>query len=416
MAIEDDVFVVGGIAGMTAALAAAEEGASVRLARKKQSTLRQATGLADVLGYVDGDLVANPFEEIDTLPAEHPYSIVGEAGLRAGLRRFDAVTGDAYRGGHTDRNALVPTHGGTVKPTARYPASVAPGLASDDRDVLLVGFKGLVDFDAPSAAAHLAAAGVPFETRGVTVDFPLDFQADARKASSVRPCTRYRRRGRSSRTRRPDHDPPPWRAANWGSRPCSVPTGAGEILTELATTLDADVFEVPTGPPSLPGIRLETLFRRALREAGVAVVQNAVVDFEADEDRITSVTVNRNGQRIPHTASSFVLATGGFVGTGLEADREAVREPVFDCHVPVPDDRTHWSVADRYGEQPYARFGVSVDQQLKPRSAAGVPEFENLRAAGSVIGGFDFAASGSGTGISLATGALAGRLAGEEAT
>ncbi|MFP4531015.1 MAG: glycerol-3-phosphate dehydrogenase subunit GlpB [Halodesulfurarchaeum sp.] len=413
MAIEDDVFVVGGgIAGMTAALAAAEEGVSVRLASKKQSTLRQATGLADVLGYVHGDLVANPFEEIGSLPGEHPYSIVGEAGLRAGLRRFDAVTGDAYRGGHTDRNALVPTHGGTVKPTARYPEGVAAGLASDQGDMLLVGFEGVTDFDAPAAAAHLEAAGVPFDTRGATISFPLDFEPDAT-------ATRY--------AHALDIDEGDTRAEladriathHRGEPRIGLPAVLGrdkyrEIHAELSTTLGAAVFEVPMGPPSLPGIRLETLFRSALREAGVAVVQNAVVDFNATGDRITSVMVDRNGQRIPHTASSFVLATGGLVGAGLEADRTDVREAVFDCHVPVPEDRGDWSVSDPFGQQPYARFGVSVDEQLRPRSAAGEPAFENLRAAGSVIGGFDFATAGSGTGVSLATGTVAGRLAGVE--
>lgn len=415
VAIEDDVFIVGGgIAGMTAALAAAEAGASARLATKKQSTLRQASGLADVLGYVNGDLVVDPFEKIQTLPAEHPYSIVGESAIRAGLARFDRVTGDTYRGSHTDRNALVPTHGGTVKPTARYPESVAAGLGSDDRDMLLAGFDGLVDFDAPAAAAHLEAAGVPFDTRGVTVTFPLDFEPDAKK-------TRFAHaldidegdvRGRLADRIAKVHENEPR---------IGLPAVLGtdehrRIRTELANTLDADVFEVPTGPPSLPGIRLEGVYLSALRDAGVEIVRNEVVDFERSGKRITSVTVDRNGQRIPHAASSFVLATGGLVGTGLISDREAVREPVFDCHIQVPEDREDWYERDLYGEQPYAKFGVSVDEQLRPQTVGGEPEFENLRAAGSVLGGFDFPASGSGTGISLATGSLAGRLAGEEAT
>ena len=83
MAIEDDVTVIGGgIAGMSAALAAARDGAEVRLLSHKDSTLRSASGLVDVLGYpprsadaADGDEksgeasassedgpLANPFE------------------------------------------------------------------------------------------------------------------------------------------------------------------------------------------------------------------------------------------------------------------------------------------------------------------------------------------------------------------
>ncbi|MEF8893811.1 anaerobic glycerol-3-phosphate dehydrogenase subunit B, partial [Halodesulfurarchaeum sp.] len=272
----------------------------------------------------------------------------------------------------------------------------------------------LVDFDAPSAAAHLVAAGVPFEARGATISFPLDFEADAKQ-------TRYAHAldidEGGVRARLADRIA----AQHEGEPRIGLPAVLGtdehhEIRNELATALDAAVFEVPTGPPSLPGIRLETLFRSALREAGVEVVQNTVVESQATGRQIASVTVDRNGQRISHAASSFVLATGGLVGTGLESAREGVREPVFGCQVPVPEDRSEWYVTDPYGEQPYARFGVSVDEQLRPQSAVGDPEFENLRAAGSVIGGFDFTASGSGTGISLATGELAGRLAGEDVT
>jgi glycerol-3-phosphate dehydrogenase subunit B len=170
------------------------------------------------------------------------------------------------------------------------------------------------------------------------------------------------------------------------------------------------------GPPSLPGIRLEGLFRTALEDAGVTVVGNAVVDFEHADDRLTSVAVARNGQHVPHAAAAFVLATGGLVGTGLEADRERVSEPVFDCHVSHPSDRAAWVADDRAASQPYSRFGLAVDDTLRPLTATGTVEFRNLRAAGSVLGGFDFAGSCSGTGISLATGELAGREAGVAVT
>ncbi|MFB6077372.1 MAG: glycerol-3-phosphate dehydrogenase subunit GlpB [Halarchaeum sp.] len=414
MAIEDDVLVVGGgVAGMTAALAAAEAGASVRLVTKKQSTLRQASGLADCLGYVDGDLVAEPFDAVERLPDDHPYSLVGVDGVRDGFARFDDVTGDLYRGEHTARNALVPTHGGTVKPTARYPASAAAGLASDDRDVLLVGFETLTDFDAPLAADHLAAAGVPFDVRGATVAFPGDPRADAkvtRYANALDADTdgeRSRLAGRVARVHEGE--------ARVGFPAVLGQDRPGDVRATLAAELGADVFEVPMGPPSLPGIRLEYAYREALEDAGVHVVRNPVVDYETDGDgRLTAAVVDRNGRRIPHYADSFVLATGGLVGKGLDSDRGGVEEPVFGCHVPHPADRYDWFVDDVYGDQPYPRFGVAVDDDLRPLDATGSIEFENLRAAGSIVGGYDFAAECSGTGVSLATGDAAGRAAGAD--
>ena len=76
VAIESEVLVVGGgLAGLTSALAAARTGADTRLVSYKQSTLRNASGLVDVLGYTpegDGPLV-DPYGAITDLPADHPY-------------------------------------------------------------------------------------------------------------------------------------------------------------------------------------------------------------------------------------------------------------------------------------------------------------------------------------------------------
>ncbi len=428
MAIEDDVLVVGGgLAGTIAALAAADESARVRLVSYKQSTLRHASGLVDVLGYTpagDGPLV-DPFDALADLPEGHPYERVGNEAVREALSFFDGIAGDAYEGGHTDANALVPTHGGTVKPTARYPGSTAAGLASDDRDTLLVGFETLPDFEAPLAAAHLEAAGAPFVARGVTVQFPGIVRDDAKVtryahlldhdevvATATGETTARAALAETVRAHLEDETRVGFPAILGDDR-------ADAVRADLADRLGVDVFEVPMGPPSLPGMRLEELLYAALEDAGVRVTTGVpVVDYETDDggiERIDHVVVDRNGTEIPHRADQYVLATGGLVGKGVRSERERVFEPIFDCHVPHPADRYDWFVDDVFGDQPYARFGLPVDRELRPLDADDDLEFENLRAAGAVLGGYDFAAEKSGSGVSLATGYVAGQRAGTEA-
>ena len=423
MAIESDVLVIGGgLAGLTSAISAAREGADVRLVSYKQSTLRQASGLVDVLGYTpegEGPLT-DPYEAIPELPDSHPYRIVGVDTVREAMGLFDEVATD-YRGGHTETNALLPTHGGTVKPTARYPSGAAAGLASDDRDVLLVGFESLTDFDAPHAAAHLQAAGVPFDVRGVTIQFPGDLKADAK-------VTRYAKllehngtvtvRGQDRGARdalaalvNPEMDGEP----RVGFPAVLGDEDAGGVRAALSEQLGAEVFEVPSGPPSLPGLRLEDALFEALDEAGGNFeTGNPVVEYDG-EDRIETVYVEKNGAKIPVSADQYVLATGGLVGKGVESDREGVREPIFDCHVPHPEDRYEWFDTDVFGDHPFAGFGVDPDPELRPKNGDGDTEFENLRAAGSVLGGSDFAAEKSGSGVSIATGYRAGTVAAQEA-
>lgn len=429
MAIDQDVVVIGGgLAGIMAAITAANAGATTRLISAKQSTLRQASGMIDVLGYMPTKEmpVVDPFGDdmgIESLPDKHPYSLAGRPALESGLAIFDAITGTSYAGDHTPANALLPTKAGTIKPTARYPASMAAGLASDDRDALLVGFERLPAFDGELAAAHLRECGVPFDVRGLTVEFPVPVEPDAKSTryatlldENVAEESDSIRRDLAERIA----------AERRGERRIGLPAILGleshtAVRDELERILATDVFEVAMGPPSLPGRRLEAMLFGALEDAGVLIeTGNPAISYEGtdgkeDSERIESVLVDRNGAAIPYTASEFVLATGDFVGQGMAADRERVSEPIFDCHVSAPEDRYEWFEDDAFGDHQFARFGLTVDDQLHPQSANERPEFHNLRAAGAVLGNYNYVAELSASGVSIATGYRAGTLAAEAA-
>ncbi|MFB6110920.1 MAG: glycerol-3-phosphate dehydrogenase subunit GlpB [Halobacteriaceae archaeon] len=422
MPIESDVLVIGGgLAGLTSALSAARSGADVRLVSYKQSTLGSASGLIDLLGYrPDGTgPIVEPIEAIGALPAGHPYRTVGRENVQAGMALFDDVA-TGYQGSHTDANALLPTHGGTVKPTARYPAATSEGLASDERAMLLVGFESLVDFDAPHAAAHLRAAGVPFDVRGTTLRFPGSLRPDAA-------VTRYAKLlDQNATVTAPDGERPVRdviaervdaeleTAERVGFPAILGDEAASEVRAALAERLGVPVFEIPMGPPSLPGLRLEDTLFEALDGVGASIeTGNPVVAYDGD-DSVETVYVDKNGARIPNRADQYILATGGLVGKGIESDRGSVYEPIFDCHVPHDADRYEWSSGEVYGDHEFATFGVRTDAELRPVTASGEPEFDNLRAAGAVLGGYDAPAEKSAAGVSIATGYTAGRAAATE--
>jgi glycerol-3-phosphate dehydrogenase subunit B len=425
MAIREDVIVIGGgLAGSMAALEAADSDASVRLITHKKSTLRHASGLIDVLGYLDAEEpVADPFAAISELPDDHPYSIAGEAAIRDGLARFDAAVGDTYQGDHTDSNALLPTFGGAVKPTARYPDAAAAGLASDSRDMLVVGFEELTEYNAGMLADHLAAADVPFAVDGVELNFPGEYANDSR-------VTRFAKRldadedvdhnGRTMGARQAlaeAVEPHLGDAERVGFPAFLGDDHAADVRADLERALGVAVFEIPMGPPSFPGMRLADQLKHAVDEAGVRIsAGNPVVGYETDGDELDAVVVDSKGREVPHYAEEFILATGGLVGKGIDSERDGtVEEPIFDCHIPHSDDRYDWFDQEAFGDQPFAHFGVRIDEGMRPLDADGNPEFPNLRAAGAVVGGTDTVTEKSQSGLSLTTGVVAGQRASDQA-
>ena len=84
--------------------------------------------------------------------------------------------------------------------------------------------------------------------------------------------------------------------------------------------------------------------------------------------------------------------------------------------MPHPEDRYDWFEDGVFDDHAFARFGVDVGPDLRPRDERGNLEFANLRAAGATLGGCDYAAEKSGSGVSIATGYAAGRAATEDLT
>ncbi len=148
-----------------------------------------------------------------------------------------------------------------------------------------------------------------------------------------------------------------------------------------------------------------------LRRAGVAVVAGEVTGFRREGTRLLAAQVADSEL----AADSFVLATGRFIGGGLVKSR-LVHEPLLDLAVyyqgePIEDAYPRLRHLEYLDPAPAFRTGLLTDGELRPVDPTGAPAFVNLRAAGSVLGGYDYAGGGCGFGVPLLTGWLAGRFA-----
>ncbi|HEX8907879.1 MAG TPA: anaerobic glycerol-3-phosphate dehydrogenase subunit B, partial [Anaeromyxobacteraceae bacterium] len=120
-------------------------------------------------------------------------------------------------------------------------------------------------------------------------------------------------------------------------------------------------------------------------------------------------------------ARSWVLATGRFVGGGI-VRRGQLLEPLLGIPVQATEagvsgtqlvtrPAASLTVRSRREAQPLLAAGVGIDRLLRPLSAAGAAVHPRLFAAGAVLGGHEVAADGTGLGVAVLTGYLAGRAA-----
>jgi len=386
-----DVVVIGaGLAGLSAGIGLAEAGATVFVAGKGMAATHWTHGGVDI-----GD--------VRRLSARkgHPYALLGDSlgpAIAAHLARLDAA-GLPYRGSAEDAPRLVPTAIGGLRPAAILPDAQAPALEpwGGGERLLLLGIARFKDFWAPMAArnlSHQSWPDGPAEVRAAVAELPW---VDRLHNLSAVDLARL-------------FDDPQWRPRALAQLRAALPDGGwriglpavlglarhAEVLAEARDVLGASIFEMPSLPPSVPGIRLfEALRGRLLAAGGRFQFGFPVVEVERSADRIVAVHTEGASRTLRLAAAEFVLASGGIAGGGLRATADGrLVEQVFGLPVEAPAQDA-WLVDDALAEQPLESAGVRVDTELRP---AGV---RNVRVIGSTLAGMRYLAERCGDGVAL---------------
>jgi glycerol-3-phosphate dehydrogenase subunit B len=405
-----DVVVIGaGLAGLTAALRLAEQGRRVLVVATGVGGTHLAPATIDVLGYVDGP-VESPAQALPEFAAAHPghpYGRLSVELIRSSLEWFRERLGEHGYQGRLEENFLLPTAVGVAKPTALVPQTMTAGDLRAGGRFVFVGLRGLKDFYPAYLADNVVRAALPggasVSARAVELAPSLGGEGDVNSTGFAR---RFEQPAfRDLVVRELERRLVPGEIVGFpavlGLR------HAREVWHELETRLRHPVFEVPTLPPSVGGIRVFESMTGALRREGARVVIGSTV-FGAEHNGKTleGVVAQAAGRPRTYRARSFVLASGGFASGGLQLDSHGrVRETAFDLAlvgVPAPDAARF--EPGYFDEHPIARAGLAVDQQLRPVDAEGAPAFENLHAAGATLAGAAPWREASGNGLSLATG------------
>ena len=392
-----DALVLGAeLDGLVAALRLLERGLSVRLIAAGGGALHYAPGGLHLLGYGAGNGAApltEPFASIDALGTNHPLRLLGPARVRLALDWFLRQADDlglAFRS--NGGNDLAVTLAGQAVPVfaqARHQATFAD---LDGQRVAVVSINGYRDFPAGMTVAELGRQGI--DARLLRVEPPGDGADSLRLARAL--------------------DAPPVAAAFFESLRARLPEGSARVLFPAVLGLDRHeevvaaaerilgmpCLEVPTLPPSLPGLRLGRALTGRLQRRGAALHMGArVVGVAAANGSCEAV--RDDGER-SFEAGVFILATGGVLMGGLDVDSHGlVREPLFGLEVaqtrPLGAERVDGAL-DALHET-----GVETDERLRPL-AGGKPAFDNLFVTGRTLAHWNPARESSAEGVAIATG------------
>jgi glycerol-3-phosphate dehydrogenase subunit B len=410
-----DLAVIGtGMAGMAASLFAADRGLSVAQAGLTGEILF-SSGLFDFLAVhpvAEKKFWANPWEAVRALIRDnpgHPYARIPVQTMR---RAWEVMISFLEREGlqyhrELEANSRMITSQGTVKSTYCIPLTMLPGVEAFEKNLpcLIADFHGMREFSAVQIAESLKHLWGNIRT--LRIFFPgTDGMTELYPEQMARTLELDENREKLAALIKPHI-----KDAIMVGLPAVLGIDKSLHATkDLSERLGLPVFEIPTIPPSVPGIRLKETFERALPGMGVTqFLQKRVLRINHEPDGSFRLDIGLVSPEHIIKSRSVILATGRFFGGGLYAGRNGIRETVMGLDVFQPESRSKWHKEDFFNPSghPVNRAGIETDKMFRPVAASGKPAYSNLFAAGSILAHQDWIRSKSGVGLAICSAAAA---------
>jgi glycerol-3-phosphate dehydrogenase subunit B len=398
-----------GMSGMAAALFAAERGidtTQVGIA----SEIIFSSGLLDLLSVhpiEKGRVWNQPWDAIKMISKDlpnHPYARIKADRIRTAMEvvtAFLETAGLPYRL-EKDRNTHVITSLGTLKPTYCVPRTMWNGVRAMKKRTpgLIIDIKGLRGFSARQISETLKPIWPNLRHKRIT--FP---ETQKHEEVYTEPLARSLALPETRNALAEVMRPLVKNAKIVGLPAILGMHDSGAVQKDLENRIGVPLFEIPTMPPSIPGLRIKETFEMNLPAKGVRVFyQDRVAHINRIQDRFLVHCGNGNVQKTIQ-CRGVILATGRFLGKGLFADRKVIRESIFGIPVYQPGARPDWHRFDFLDPRGHLinQAGIEIDNRFRPLDTSGKPVFRNLFAAGSILAHQDWMRQKCGSGLAIAS-------------
>lgn len=413
----DVVIIGGGLAGLTCGIVLQEQGKRCAMINNGQAAIDFSSGSMDLLSALpDGKNVRYFDRTFDALAAQlpqHPYCLLGKKQVLAKAEQFERLAQDLNLNliGSVHQNHLRVTPLGGLRGSwlsADSVPTVNEDEAFDCRKIAVLGIEGYHDFQ-PQLLAENLTQQAPFKHCELVSGYlslpELDhLRVNSREFRSVNIAQLLEHKlafpNLVQEIKQAARD------ADAVFLPACFGLDDQSFFSALKQAVGLPLFELPTLPPSLLGIRQHKKLRdRFERLGGLMFNGDRALRSEIKDNRVHKIYTQLH-QENAITAQHFVLASGSFFSNGLIAEFERILEPVFDADiVTLPQfnvkQRNSWTHPRFSSPQPYHSAGVVINDKCQVQKCGQF--LTNLYAVGNVIGGYNGIELGCGSGVAVVT-------------
>ena len=413
----DVAIIGGGLAGLTCGIALQQRGKRCVIINNGQAAIDFASGSLDLLSRMpDGSVVENINENLTALrtalPA-HPYSLLGAEKVIAKAQDFERLANALNLDliGSSEKNHWRVTGLGSLRGAWLSPNSVPTVQGNETfphKRIAVLGIEGYHDFQPQLLAANLVL-NPQFAHCEVTSGFlnipQLDeLRQSAREFRSVNIAQLLEHKLAFNNLVSEIIESA--QGANVVLLPACFGLENQEFMNALRDATKLALFELPTLPPSLLGMRQRIQLRRKFESLGGLMINgDSALNAHFEGDRVHCIKT-RLLEDEEITADNFVLAAGSFFSKGLVSEFDKIYEPVFESDIIGVEgfndkDRFSWTNHRFANPQPYQSAGVAINEHCQVQKCGQF--LANLYATGNVIGGFNALELGCGSGVAVVT-------------
>lgn len=413
----DCIVIGGGVAGLTCAIKCSSAGLRTAVISAGMNALHFSSGSIDVLGFDhQRKVVYHPFDAIKDFiehHPQHPFARCGVEFIEQAMYWFQEIIGstgpELYR--NDRQNHFSVTALGTLKPTYLSQKSVfneqLKQVFAQKPKIALLTIDGFRDFYPSLAAANHQRAPLIRDCKLVTGTLNLsEWETTTKNPHELRSIDLCRIFDTNPRlTLIADEI---LRLAQ-GAKIVGIPAILGiqhyaEIHRTLEQLTGCLIYEIPTLPPSILGLRLDNALKEKLADlGGIFIAGDQVEGGEQQGGQLISIRTKNYGNTALK-AAAYLLATGSYFSGGISTVYNQMKEPIFNLALDCQYPRNKWyapQFLDQAGH-PFLEFGVRTDENFHPFDVCG-RVLENVFCAGAVLSGYNPVKEGSGSGTAIST-------------